>query len=281
MGSPYTPNPAAGTWTSVTFPDDGDNKDVASVRVGLEALANKGSRYIDGFGGGDYSPSSAIIIRAAGLDVQGPFNAAAGAAVAGGMNVTGTVNLFDAVHFFGATDFAGFNAVESGATFSFLAGSSFMTAAGVTEIHANDVGFGGTSTFSGPWLSTGTSEIRGALTLTAAASVSNSAIITNAGAGRLRLRRVSGLDSNHTYAIADADVVMVRSGGISADRTYPLGITGASSGDVIRCVNLDPTFKITFNGVAIRSVTGEMYEVSFIFNSAVGAWESLSSSVTP
>ncbi len=270
MATPYTPDPTAGTWTSVTLPDDGDLKNAASVDLAFQALADKGSRYIDGYSGATYTPSSTIVIDGSfGMNIA---SLAANVATinsltetGGGASFLGPMTCFGTVDISGVTNFT--NTVNYGPS----TGTNWPATSIITGASGALLAWSGTVDFDGPIQLVGDVALSGDTT--------NTGVITNSGAGRLRLRLVDGLNANHTYTIDDADVIMVVNGSLSANRTYVLSVTGAVTGDVIRFVNEDPTFKITANGVDHRSTTGEIYETTWIFRGA--AWESLSSSVTP
>ncbi len=270
MSDVFTPDPALGGWTSVTLPDDGEAKNVASVRVSLEALANKGSRYIDAFAGGTYAPASAIVIGGAGLDVQGPFDAANGADIAGGMNVTGTANFFDTVNFFGAfntsglTTLGGHTDVADGQTFEFLGVSTLLGGGGAALTWTGPATLAGTNTLSGP------TSVTGNFTLTQP--------VATTGRGHVRSRRITGVNANHTYSIVNADVITIEVGGISGPVTYALDVADAVDGDVIEFLNMDPTFIATVNGLGLRTTSGQFYQARFIFNGT--SWLLLSTSIT-
>jgi len=221
MSSPYTPIPAAGTWATATFPTDGDNKNVASIRVGLEALADKLFRMLDRAGG--HITGSVFFDNGSVLELDD-----------GTALVLTPVGTFASYRLFQARggltiDTAGTLDCQRPASFT----GSTLQGGGTTSVtFQKDVTFSsGTDLFecAGP--------VRFDSTLVQVGDATFFGLIKSSGTGHIRQRTAFGvtLDADHpTATIADADRWLIT--GLGANRTYTFKNTGAALGDVIALV---------------------------------------------
>jgi hypothetical protein len=86
--------------------------------------------------------------------------------------------------------------------------------------------------------------------------------------GRISKRVVAGANADTTYGINDADVIVVKA--LTADRTYTLSETGASSGDVIRFATEEATYTCDIanadgTGASLKSGGGFTQAVEYIY----------------
>lgn len=171
---------------------------------------------VDGVGGGSYTPAVPIVIDGAGIRTNVPFLALGGAQIQGlvsyfystGNAFSGSVSFGGAVTHANTVDFAGLVTVTN---------SGFVTA-GTTIAQ---LGGGGTI-------------VTAPMSVQAATSFSDP--VTLLGDASITERFVYGATSNHTYGVADADVVIARST-IGAGLVYTCTATDAEVGDTIEFLN--------------------------------------------
>jgi hypothetical protein len=91
--------------------------------------------------------------------------------------------------------------------------------------------------------------------------------------GRISKRVVAGANADTTYGINDADVIVVKA--LTADRTYTLSETGASSGDVIKFATEDNTWVCNIanaDGVGMALIVGSGSVACVEYTYLDGVW---------
>lgn len=232
---------APGMWTLASVFDPGE----------IETIDQNLSRCVDGYAGGSCAPSSPIEIGGDGLKVTTVFLCTSSAT----FTVACAATFDDGVAVNGAL-------VASGDI------TSFGGLVGDTVTTTGNAAIGGNLTCVAA-----TCASVNALALTCAAGTCTG-VFGFTGSGRLRPRLAAGADSNTTYGVSSADIVVTGIAGhsdITGDRVYTLSTAGAGDGDKIEFRNYDSTNKITISGYGeIRAASGKYCLRSFIFID--GAW---------
>lgn len=209
---------------------------------------------LDGNAGGTYAPSSVITIAGSGADFTTTLT------VSGTLEVTGTTNLDGpTTSTVSITIDGGSSALlelTSGATLQGDAGSILAWAG--TSTFTGTVAMNGIATFnatpvfaSGLTVSSGTANLN---TTTQIGGFFNcSAVMVLQGGARVRERRVSGMNADTSYAVADATVVDVPT--LSANRTYAISSTGAVDGDTITFTMASDATSANGFGITLQRVS--------------------------
>lgn len=269
------------------------------------------SRAVDGFAGGTYAPSAAIILGGSGLQMTGAFVANGAFTVNSNALFTENVTVSETLAVNSFIDLNGGLDVSGDASFhgnvalgdtggdnitvnGQLACLASVTVSGTLSVNGavtlgdaagDNIIVAGTLFANAPaffnadvTLGTDAGDI-----LTVNSSVAfNSAVelrdpTTLIGNGHIVYRVVAGADANTTYGINDADVI--HASGLGADRVYTLSTTGATTGARITFVNETVTFQVTCGGTPLRTSTGFARSVTFVFLG--GAWRTETLAYTP
>ncbi len=111
-----------------------------------------------------------------------------------------------------------------------------VTSGGTAQVHSGatlQVDSGSTTNLAGPVALTG--------------------IVTASGSGRVVPRRIAGVNADHTYAIADGNIIDVPT--LTATRNYTFSETGAQAGDTILITMASDATVTSVNGiVCLRGV---------------------------
>lgn len=255
--------------------------------VEMEIVNSQMPNFMDGVGGGSYSPSTVLTVAGAhGLTCTAPFESS------GDFTCTGNVCAFNGATcaFVGATV-----TLESGTTLTVDATSHIVTAVGATVTCNGTTTFNGTTLLSGP-TSVDTGEtfsvpigatLANAGTITNSGNITNTGIITNSGSGHYNDRLFDMTNADQTIGIAGgtvatsgADVVMLAASVLSADRVVTVTSTGALRGSRMRFSTDDNTFKLTLkndNGVTFAFVktppaAGNYQWIDIIHSGAANGW---------
>lgn len=232
----------------------------------METIDSQLPRALDGGAGGSYAPSGIIIIGGSGLAITGPFFAATGdfsdpVEFHDTVQLDGVTLAVGSLHFGGSTihhvlsgatlttDSGAILSVASGGVLNFVAGG---TITGTPKFNAATVSFEASSTVT--ILNSSLTLTNCVFTISSSSSVTChanatidgvcdftgaviagtptlTAVVTPSGSGRMRIRRVAGVNADHTYAIADGDVVDIPT--LTGTRTYTVSSTGAGNGDTM------------------------------------------------
>lgn len=210
MSSLYTPNSANGNWSTVTLPTDGDNKNVASVRVPFEAIADKVVRMLDKTNGGTINGS---LVTSSSVAIGGTSTFLIDAGVQ--EEHSNTPNFINGALF------------SIGGTFTCQRPASFTQTVTCSN-GVNALNCTGPVTVSG----TGASFYsNGTLGSEFATDCQFDAKIKRFGAGHDVFRMILASDVDHTYTINDWD--LVRWNVLAANRNLTFLNTGAQLGCVI------------------------------------------------
>lgn len=203
---------------------------------------------INGDLGGTWAPAAVIIIGGSGLRVTGAFEVTGvttltGNALIQGSTLTVTANSTIA----GTCDFNGVVTINndvmvqgSGTLFAFAASASTPTFANGLTTTAGVASFGSGLTVTAGTASFGSqvNVAAGFKFLAGSTPVVEEKMAINAG-GHVKWRRVNGAATAHTYAIADADAVVVQVGTFAGAVTYTMSNTGCTGGEIIEIMNND------------------------------------------
>jgi hypothetical protein len=118
-----------------------------------------------------------------------------------------------------------------------------------------------------------------------------SAIVRLISSARIQYRYVAGVNANHTYTIADCDMIVVPPSGSTTTRIYTISNTGCSGGEVIEIFNGNfPTQRFSIvqhdGGTAIADLDGTLDFIGVkIVNdgsgNATSAWKVVSATSAP
>ncbi len=239
---------------------------------------------INGDGGGVWAPSSLIEIGGLGLKITGPFVVTSqaqlqdGAVVSGGnlsvsldATVQGDLLVQSTLEVEGTSEFHDDVLISGGGDLSVSGDANVQGALGVTGAATlasasvtDDLTVGDDATVGGDLAVTGTSSFTGGVqfagpaTFTDPVNLNDTVALTQpltpSGAGRVRAKVVQGADADTVYTIADAEVVLIPGGVLTADRVYTLSATGAATGDRIVFATRDTSRTVT---VTVPSNVGE------------------------
>ena len=200
----------------------------------LTAIDLDTSRAVDGYAGGNYTPSAKIDVAGSGLrcDMAGASTCPSGAslAFASGSTLTsaGKVALGGAAtpSSNGETNFGGTARILSGATLSVVSGGTLSTASGATCTFASAV------------------TCSGALAINAASTITAPLVATSAGRVVKRLHNLTFVSNAATASVATGDVLVCPL--LSAGTYLTMSNSGALEGDVVRiaCPDNDGGFHL-------------------------------------
>jgi hypothetical protein len=152
---------------------------------------------------------------------------------------------------------------ESGASVVFASGSLF-TMAGSQGVAGKLYAVSGGEIEAQPG---STVDVQSGVTFTLASP------IVCSGTGRIQQRVItSGVDADTTFAIADGDVIYVRSGALTNNRAYTLSTAGASTGDRLSLFMGDATYQVTVLGQVFKNASGQAYSATFMYDATLGSW---------
>lgn len=266
------------------------------------------SRAVDGLNGGTYANASTIqfdgrFTTTSITELQGTNSFGSGPgdtqAFAGAAQFLSTAQFDDDATFNGDVTLAG--------TTTFTGYTDFVGSVQFDDpvTFGDDVSFGDpvtftdTTTFNGTASFTGAVGFSGIVGFEAEVDIGNSSAdvllvvatstfsspvtladpVTFSGDGHLRYRLTTGANADTTYNVSQYDEIIVLNTGISADRVYTLGSTGAADGSRMRIHNKDSSFKITVKrGTDLSTITelkntaaGFMTWIDVVWQS--GRWE--------
>ncbi len=273
------------------------------------------SRAVDGYGGGAYSPLSAITINGSfGLTLNAPtavnaamnFNSGASASFFSGSTLlisSGSISLIGSstVTSGGATTWT-FNGavtysstltlasgsqevVQSGGLVKWQSGSELRTDSGAAVNFNSNVTCNGTLTTMFTLFCQGSIWLYGTNYLLAGAKLVNSGVIENTGVGRVRQRVIDLTlpSTSLTYTADYADIVRFNS--LAGNTIVVLSPTGATTGDMITLTashGMSGGFNITVkdnvgNILNQNSVPITTYHgATFCYSAAAGSWQCVS-----
>lgn len=110
-----------------------------------------------------------------------------------------------------------------------------LTVSGATQLAA-------CTTFGLLTCDAGISVLAGTISTGGAGTIGNctvSGVLNMASTGMVRYRQATAPNSDHTYAVADCDTVIIPGAGISGSHNYTFSATGAVNGLRMRIVNWD------------------------------------------
>jgi hypothetical protein len=206
---------------------------------------------LDGAGGGEYTPSSQIAIRG----TEGLYVEDLTGTVTGVLDIDGalTVSSGGAIVAASGSDIS----AESGSTITVDAGAEQLVAGTVTVQDGGDVAVesGGDVTIeSGATL---TVDAGGQVAVSGLLQILDGASLSVSGSGNIANRVLDGADSDDTIGSDDADVVVLRAGVLTTNRTYTLG--AGTNGHRLRIVNLGGTYTLNVAGVSVIGTMSLLY----------------------
>jgi hypothetical protein len=235
---------------------------------------------LNGDKGGSWAPTTPIVIGGSGLDVTGLLQVDGNMLVQGSsLNILANTTVAGTCDFLAATTYAASSTFNGAVTFA----NGFTTATAGTATFGRPAVFNSTATFNAAASFTTTLGVTGLATFTGGfttgpagntlngttttADIVNLGGITMSGTNAvMRWRRVSGTDADHTYAISAADIVVVRAGGLTANRTYTVDNTGCTGGECILFINNDAGA----HSITLKQANGTTTIVTLVV--AAGNW---------
>lgn len=119
-------------------------------------------------------------------------------------------------------------------------------------------GTGDTTTVQGDLVANVDASVGGDLDVTGASTLGGNTLVQAklffGSAGTMKLRRIAGVNADHTYVVTDAMLVMVPT--LSATRTYDIDVTGAEDGHFMIFSMASDATSANGNGIVLRRAGG-------------------------